>query len=286
VQISNIEEKMRLVSKSINWIFIILITLICITPFVWIWGSSFKPEAEIFSSFYPLSIHTFIPIKFTFQNFIEIFKTINFGRNILNSLIVAVSVTSAVLFINSLAAFAFARIRFPGREFFFIVLISTMFIPFEVSMLPMYFVSKNLGLYNSYGSMIIPWIGQPFGIFLLRQFFLNIPRDLEDAAIIDGCSTMGIYRHVIIPNSKPPFITLGLIQFLWSWDAFFWPLIIVEDTTKQVIQVALASMMDPEYLRWGWLFAAVAISSTPIILIFFFLQKYYVKGLALSGLKS
>lgn len=275
-----------LIRKVSLWILIIIMMIICVAPFAWIMGASFKSEEEIFSSLYSISVYTFIPKVFTLDNFVQIFKVINFGKSILNSLIVAVSVTVSVLFVSSLAAYSFARISFPGRDFIFSLLIATLFIPFEVSMLPMYLVSKSLHLYNSYLAMIIPWIGQPFGIFLLRQFFLNIPRSLEDAAKIDGCSTLGIYWHVILPNSKPPMITLGLIQFLWSWNSFYWPMIIMEDPSKQVIQVALASLMDPEYLRWGWLFAAVTVSCSPVIIIFFILQKYYVKGIALTGMKA
>ncbi len=264
----------------------LLIAVIFITPFVWILGAAFKKEAEIFASFYPLTFFTFFPKAPTIDNFIYIFSTINFGRNMLNSLMVAVSVTVSVLLVNSLAAFAFARMRFPLRNFILAALVSTMFLPFEVSMLPMFLVSKRLGLYNSYAAMIVPWIGLPFGIFLLRQFFLNIPQDLDDAAVIDGCSILGIYRHVILPNSKPALITLGLIQFLWSWDSFFWPLITVEKRNLQVIQVAIATLMDPEYLKWGPMFTAVTVAALPIIVLFLLAQKYYVQGLVMTGLKS
>ncbi len=264
----------------------LLIAVIFITPFIWIWSAAFKKEAEIFASFYPLTFYTFFPKSPTVDNFIYIFSTISFGRNILNSLIVAVAVTGSVLAVNSLAAFAFARLHFPFRNIILVVLISTMFLPFEVSMLPMFLISKGLGLYNSYAAMIVPWIGLPFGIFLLRQFFLNIPRDLDDAAVIDGCSTLGIYRHVILPNSKPALITLGLIQFLWSWDSFFWPLITVEDRSKQVIQVAIATLMDPEYLKWGPMFAAVTVAALPIIILFLLVQRYYVQGLVMTGMKA
>jgi ABC-type glycerol-3-phosphate transport system permease component len=264
----------------------LLIAVVFLTPFVWILSAAFKKEAEIFASFYPLTLYTFIPKSPTIDNFIYIFSTINFGRNILNSLIVAVSVTGSVLVVNSLAAFAFARLNFPLKNVILAALISTMFLPFEVSMLPMFLVSKSLGLYNSYAAMIVPWIGLPFGIFLLRQFFLNIPRDLDDAAVIDGCSVLGIYRHVVVPNSKPALITLGLIQFLWSWDSFFWPLITVEVRSKQVIQVAIATLMDPEYLKWGPMFAAVSVAALPIIILFLLAQKYYVQGLIMTGMKA
>jgi len=264
----------------------LLIAVVFVTPFIWMLSAAFKKEAEIFASFYPLTVYTFFPESPTIDNFVYIFSTIKFGRTILNSLIVAVSVTCSVLLVNSLAAFAFARLEFPLRDVIFLALVSTMFLPFEASMLPMFVVSKRLGLYDSYAAMIIPWIGQPFAIFLLRQFFLNIPRDLDDAAVIDGCSVLGVYRHVILSNSKPALITVGLIQFLWSWDAFFWPLIIVADRSKQVIQVAVAAQMDPEYLKWGPMFAIVAVAALPIVILFLVAQKYYVQGLVMTGMKA
>ena len=264
----------------------LLIALVFITPFVWMLSAAFKKEAEIFASFYPLTLFTFVPKAPTFDNFIYIFSVVKFGRTIVNSLIVAVSVTASVLVVNSLAAFAFARLDFPLRNVILVALISTMFLPFEASMLPMFVVSKRLGLYNSYAAMIVPWIGQPFVIFLLRQFFLNIPKDLDDAAVIDGCSVLGVYRHVILANSQPALITAGLIQFLWSWDAFFWPLIIVADRNKQVIQVAIAGLMDPEYLKWGPMFAIVAVAALPALILFLSAQKYYVQGLIMTGMKS
>ena len=135
-------------------------------------------------------------------------------------------------------------------------------------MIPMYNVVRNLGFHNTFAALVIPWIGEPFAMFMLKQFFDGIPRTLDEAAIIDGCSWFGVFRHVVIPNSKSILVTLALMQFLMSWDGFFWPLIAVESEALTVVQVAVSSMLDPDYIRWGWTFAAASVATVPILALF------------------
>lgn len=264
------------------------IFIVFFAPLIFMIGASLRLDQHIFANIRPISIRTFVPRleELTLFNFYGIFRIMDFGRPLFNSVVVGIFMTGGVLFINSLAAFAFSRVDLPYKNILFLLLLLPMFIPVQVSMIPMYNVVRALGFTNTYSSLIIPWWGQPFALFFFKQFFDGIPRSLDEAATIDGASLFGIFRHIIVPNAKPAFITLGLIQFLESWDGFFWPLIAVEDRALHVVQVAVATMLDPEYIRWGFTFASATLATVPILLVFLLLQRYYISGLTRSGIKG
>lgn len=266
----------------------LIIFIVFLSPFLFMFGAAFRTDQHIFANIKPISISTFVPSveETTIQNFKDIFKIMKFGRPLFNSILVGIFMTSGVLVLNTLAAFAFSRLDFPYKNITFLILISTMLLPVEVSMIPMYNVVRKLGFHNTLSALIIPWIGEPFALFMLKQFFDGVPKSLDEAATIDGCSLVGILLHVIIPNSKPVLITLGLMQFLMSWDGFFWPLIAVENESLHVIQLAVATMLDPDYIRWGWTFAAATTATIPILILFLFLQRYYIQGISHSGIKG
>lgn len=257
-------------------------------PYVWMILSSVKPAIEIFRYVYPLSWRTFIPETFTLDSYRELFHLVPFpfSRYLLNSVFVSTSVTLLSLVVNALAAYAFARLEFPGRGILFGIFLSTMIVPFEVLAIPLYIQVRLFGWVNTYQALIIPWVANPLGIFLLRQFFQEIPRDLEEAARIDGCSYFGAFRRVVLPNSVPALVAFALIRFQASWDAFIWPLIAAPSAEKRVIQVAIASFVTEVQTRWDLTFAASTMATIPIIVVFLVLQRYYVQGVIMSGLKG
>ncbi len=264
------------------------LAVVFLIPFLWMFSSSVKPLAEIFRYVVPLSWKTFVPQSLTLDSYRELFHLVPFpfSRYLLNSLFVAVSVTVLSLTVNALAAYAFARLTFPGRGVLFAIFLSTMIVPFEVLAIPMYLQIRSFGWVNTYQALIIPWVANPLGIFLLRQFFQEIPRELEEAARIDGCSYFGAFRHVVLPNSIPALVAFALIRFQASWDAFLWPLIAAPSAEKRVIQVAIASFVTEVQTRWDLTFAAATVATLPILVVFLLLQRYYVQGVVMSGLKG
>jgi ABC-type glycerol-3-phosphate transport system permease component len=180
----------------------------------------------------------------------------------------------------------FARLRFPGRDILFGIVMLTALIPLDVLMIPLYIVIRSLDLQSTYWALFLPWIANPFGIFLLRQAFIEIPRDLDEAALVDGASLYQVFWHVILPNSRAALATLALMSFLWSWNAFLWPLIVMQDANKQVVQVAIATFTIPQELpAWGQIFAASSVATVPILIVFIALQRYYIRGVVISGMK-
>jgi multiple sugar transport system permease protein len=259
-----------------------------LVPYLWMILSSVKPAVEIFKYVYPVSWRTFIPETFTLDSYRELFQLVPFpfSRYLLNSVFVATSVTVLSLIVNALAAYAFARLDFPGRGVAFGIFLSTMIVPFEVLAIPLYMQVRAFGWVNTYQALIIPWVANPLGIFLLRQFFQEIPRELEEAARIDGCSYFGAFRRVVLPNSVPALVAFALIRFQASWDAFIWPLIAAPAAEKRVVQVAIASFVTEVQTRWDLTFAASTMATIPIVVIFLILQRYYVQGVIMSGLKG
>jgi multiple sugar transport system permease protein len=259
-----------------------------IVPYLWMFSSSLKPAREIFQYIFPLSWKTFIPQVFTLDAYRELFHLVPFpfSRYLANSVFVALSVTILSLVVNALAAYAFAKLEFPGRHVLFGLFLSTMIVPFEVLAIPLYIQVRSYGWINTYQALIIPWVANPLGIFLLRQFFQEIPKELEEAARIDGCSYFGAFRRIVLPNSIPALVAFALIRFQASWDAFLWPLIAAPAAEKRVIQVAIASFATEVQTRWDLTFAASTMATIPIVVLFLVLQRYYVQGVIMSGLKG
>ncbi len=204
----------------------------------------------------------------------------------LNSLLVAVAVTVGTLVTSALAAFAFARLEFPGRNALFLTYLSTLMVPFVVTMIPIFALLKLLRLTDTYFALIVPVMFSAYGTFLLRQFFLAIPRDLEDAARLDGCGHLGVLRHVILPLSKPALATLGTFTFLGTWNSFMWPLIVINSEEKMPLMVGLYAFMGEYSAQWHLLMAASVMVMVPVILVFVLGQRYFIEGIVLSGMKG
>jgi ABC-type glycerol-3-phosphate transport system permease component len=255
---------------------------------------SLRLEKEIFANLFPFSIRTFVPIEWTIQNYLDVLGIsedgqrfgFNFGRNLLNSFIVSATVVVSSLVFNTMAAYFFARLHFPHKNILLVYVIATMLVPFQVTIVPLYIVVRDLGIQNSYWAMILPWYASPFVIFALIQFFKEIPIELDEAAIVDGASYWQILRHVIVPNSIPGLITMALLEFQFIWNLFFWPLIAVSSNEIQVIQVALSSQTTQTQVFWGRTFAGAALASVPVILLFMVMQRYYIQGVAQTGVKG
>jgi ABC-type glycerol-3-phosphate transport system permease component len=262
-----------------------VLTFVFVIPFLWMVGSSFRTQAETFQYVYPLSWRTFVPIHFTLDNFRVIFVERSFGLFIQNTLLVSLVMVALSWYVNSMAAYAFSRAAFRGKEWVYLVVLGAMLIPLDASIVPTYLVARGLGLEDSLWALIIPWVAEPFGIFLLRQHIDEIPRDLDQSAAIDGAGFLQIYRFIILPNIRPGQITLAIMKFLWAWSAFFWPLVIIDSKAHMVLPVAIATLFTQDQTYWGQIFAAASVAVIPMAILFMSLQRFYVRGVVLSGIK-
>lgn len=266
------------IKKYILFIPALLIAVITVYPLIWTLCGSVSTVPQ-------LGRISIIPVGFTFDHYIEIFAKESFFRYILNTLYYGVVVMVLQLLINSLAAYPLARLRFPGKKIIFYFFLSTMMIPFSVIMVPLFIIIKGLGLVNSLTALIVPYLASGFGIFLLRQFYLGIPCDLEDAGKIDGLSYFGIYRHVILPLTKPVMLSLGLFSFLFCWNNYLWPLIVNIEQKYWVITVGIASFRDSRNNDWNAILTGSAVSMMPTAILFIFFQRQLVEGIKMTGLK-
>ena len=264
-------------------------------PFLWMLLTSVKPEAEIFRS-----PPTILPSRWLWGNYPKAMAAAPFGRYFLNTTIYALASTLLNLFLCSLAAYAFARLRFRGKGVLFLLVLGTMMVPAQVTMIPTFIILKRfpftggndwLGLggsggLNTFWGLVLPGAVGAFGIFLLRQFFLTLPRELEDAARIDGCSEFGIYWRIILPLSKPALATLAIFTFTAAWNDFLWPLIIMSREELRVLQIGLMVFQSQHTTEWDLLMAGTVLVTLPVLLVFLLGQRYFTRGIALSGLKG
>jgi multiple sugar transport system permease protein len=250
-------------------------------PFVWMVLTSLMSYIEASAGV------DFFPTKWLWSNYIQAWNQVGiFPRYFANSLFIAITTVLGVLATSTLAAYAFARMRFPGREVLFFVLLSTMMVPFEVTLVPNFILMRYLGWINNYAAMIIPWSASAFSIFLLRQFFRSIPSDLSDAAVIDGCGNLRFLWAIVLPLSKPALIASGLFTFLGSWNSLLWPLLVTNDPLIRPIQVGIASFITNAGTQVQFLLAAVTISVVPIILLYLILQHWFIEGISTVGIRG
>jgi multiple sugar transport system permease protein len=256
-----------------------LVALLFLAPIIWMVLSALKPSAEVFT----------VPPKpfgstVKFGNFADAWNYLPFGRFIVNTMFVASVGTAITLVASALSAYAFARLNFRFRGGLFVLYLSTLIVPQEVIVIPMFLVMKDIGWVNSYKGLILPWAFTAFGTFLLRQFFITVPKELEEAAKLDGCGHLRILSRIFVPVSAPAFAVLAVFTFIGYWNSFLWPLIIVSDTDKMTVPLGLQLFLGQQGQRWELLMAASTIAMIPTILLVLALQKYLVKGIALSGL--
>jgi multiple sugar transport system permease protein len=256
-----------------------LIALLFLVPIIWMVLSAVKPSAEVFT----------VPPKpfgssIMWGNFAEAWNYLPFGRFILNTVFVAGVGTAITLVASALSGYAFARLNFRYRGGLFVLYLSTLIVPQEVIVIPMFLVMKELGWVNSYQALILPWAFTAFGTFLLRQFFLTVPKELEEAAKLDGCGHLRILTRIFVPVSTPALAVLAVFTFISYWNSFLWPLITISDTNKMTVPLGLQLFLGQQGQRWELLMAASTIAMVPTIVLVLALQKYLVRGIALSGL--
>ena len=249
-------------------------------PFVWMVATSFKPEPEVVR--FPPEL---LPGTITFEHYADIWQRIAFGRMFLNTLIFAGGVTIISLFFDSLTAYALARMDFPGRNVLFILILATMMLPFQVTLIPIFELLTKAEWINTYQGLIVPRATNAFGIFFLRQFFLSIPKDLEDAARVDGASEFRIYARVILPLAVPALLTLALFHFMYNWNDLLWPLIITTETEMQTLPAGLALFMGEHVTEYGLLMAGSVLATLPMVAAFLMIQRRFVEGIATTGIK-
>lgn len=251
-------------------------------PFLWMLGTSFKSSSEIVRL-----PPTIIPENFTLQSYNTIFTDprVPLARFYLNSIIVSFSIVSMVLFTSSLAGFVFAKYQFSGKNLFFTMILATMMIPFQVTMIPLYLVLVKLGITDSLLGLIVPGATSAFGIFLMRQFIEGIPNELIDAARIDGASEIGIYTRIILPQLGSALATLGIFQFMGTWNDYLWPLIVITTTERRTLPIMLTWYNSQHGSRSDLTMAASVLVILPILVVYFIFQRWIVRGIALTGFK-
>ncbi len=264
-----------------NYIIAGILVFIFLMPVIYIISSSFKPINELFSS-----KPTFFPIQWTIANYGAALKRGEFGRYIFNSFIVAISSTFIAVIINTMSGYALAKFRFKFDNVIMLVILSTIMLPLEVIMVPIFSVLKFFGLYNSLWALIIPPAATPTGIFLMRQYLLTIPDEIIQSARIDGASEFRIFFSIILPNAKPAIATLAIFSFMWRWNDYVWPLIAISSPKKYTLQLAIANFTGEFGTDYSSILAMSAISMIPMLIVFIIFQRQFVQGTVESGMKG
>ena len=256
------------------------LSLLMLTPLLWMLLTSIQTPAESrqFPPVLPSGIH--------WQNYTNALHAAPFGRFFLNTALVTGASVLGNLLLCSVAGYAFARFRFFGRDVVFVGILATLMVPFQVVMIPTFIIMKDLGLIDSLGALILPNLVTPFGIFLMRQFFRTLPIDLEEAARIDGCSRLGTLFRIVLPLSGPALATLAVITFLYTWNDFLWPLIVIQSDTHMTLQLGLATLQGAHATRWTLLMAGNVMATLPMLVAFVVAQRQFVTSIAAAGVKG
>ncbi|MDI9439199.1 carbohydrate ABC transporter permease [Candidatus Darwinibacter acetoxidans] len=268
------------IKRGVIYLILCAMLIVMVLPFAWMVLSSLKEEDEVFT--YEMS---WLPAKITFSGYVRALNEQPFLRYGLNSVLVSTIITMAQLFSSVLAGYAFARLKFPGRNLVFFIYISAMMIPQQALIIPSFMLIRRFGLVDTYAGLTLPFLAGPFGAFLMRSFFLSTPTSLEEAAVLDGCSRLQVLAKVVIPLSKPALATLGLFTFMQAWNDFMWPLIITNSVNMRTLQVGLALMKTDIYPDWPMMMAATVLATLPIIGAFLLAQKQFIESLAFSAVK-
>lgn len=269
------------VARILLYVLLVAGSIAALLPMLWMLSASFMPAGEA-STFPP----RLLPREPTLEHYRELFTRLRLGRYFLNSTIIALAVTAISLLINSMAGYAFAKLRFRGRDRLFRLLAAGLVVPVQVSMLPLFLLLKQLGLINTYWGVIIPGMASIFGIFLIRQYALSIPDELLDAARIDGAGELRLFVSIVLPSIVPILATLAIWTFLATWNDFMWPLIVLSDEARWTLPVALANLSGEHAQDLELMMAGSVLTILPVMLVFLFLQRYYIQGIMLGSLKE
>jgi multiple sugar transport system permease protein len=250
-------------------------------PFAWMVSTSLKPDRELF-----VTPPQLIPRPLTLENYVRVADTFPLARWVANSLVVAAISASVQVLTSAMAAYGFARLRFPGRDGLFLIYLATLMVPLQVTIVPLFVEMRLLGLVNTYPAVVLPTVASPFGVFLLRQAILSLPRELEEAAFIDGASHWVVFRRIILPLSRPALAAFGVFAFMASWNSFLWPLVVVSSVDLMTLPVGLSNLHGRYETAWNLVMAGTTISVIPIMAVYVVAQRHLIRGVALSGLKG
>ena len=271
----------KILGRGLLYILLILGGLVMIVPFAWMISTSLKSGQYVLSM--PPQL---IPNPATLDSYRRIFELYPIGRMLFNSLFVAGLTTVGQLITCSMAAYAFARLKFRGHNFVFLLYLATLMVPFQVTITPLFILMRIFGWINTYQGLILPGVFSAFGTFMLRQAFMTIPTEYEEAAYMEGASPLTIFLKIILPLSKPALATLSVFAFMGSWNSFMWPLFIVREETLMTLPVGLATLQGRWLTEWNLVMAGAVITVLPMLLLYLFAQKYLVQGYVMSGLKG
>ena len=265
----------RLMGGAVRYGVVGFATVVVGYPVLWMLLQSFKTKFELYSNIWGLPQQLFV------DNYVQAWRIARMGTYILNSVIVSVGTVALVLVVASLAGYAFAKMRFPGRDVLFYTFVFTLIVPVQVTIIPLYAVVSGLGLSNTYFALILPYAaaGLPLSIFLLRAFFASVPREIEEAARIDGCSELAAFWRVVLPISGPGLATVTILQFLGAWNEFLLALIFIRNPALRTIPLGLQAFFFEYSVEWGYLFAALAMATVPVIVVYVVMQRQFIKGL-------
>jgi multiple sugar transport system permease protein len=275
------EAIMKLVKSFLLHAALLIGAIATSIPLLWMISASLMPQGE--ATAFPPRV---IPSRVTFEHYVDLFTRLSLGRAFLNSMFVAIIGTSASLLFNSMAGYAFAKLRFPGRDRIFAFLVLALAIPAQVAMLPLFLLLKSLGLVNTYLGVLIPYMSGIYGVFLVRQFMVAIPDDLLAAARIDGASELRIYWNIVLPVARPVLATLAIFSFMSAWNDFMWPLIILTSDDRYTMPVAVATLLGEHVLDLELMMASAVLTVVPVLTLFFVLQKQYIAGMMAGSVKG
>jgi multiple sugar transport system permease protein len=291
-----VEDQTKKISGIVVFvIFFLLIGMIFIFPMAYVVGNSFRNTQAIWGNAFPFSLKSFFTLKdFTIEGYLYSLgltvvasnQGVNISHNLLISFLSSLCVVALSVVFSTSAAYFFARLPFPGKKVLLVLVVATMMIPQQVVTVPLYFVADALHLINTFWALVVPWYSSPFVVFLLVQFLSDIPYELDEAAIVDGANRWQILWKIILPNTIPGLLTVCLMEFQFIWNEYFWPLIAINQTRLQPIQVAIASQFTDRMPNWGAVFASMVLASLPIIILFLLAQNYFYESVTSSGIKG
>ena len=262
----------------------IVIGIIFVSPLIWMISASLKPESQIFANMN--SLKTFFPVSASFNNYVEVFTRMNLPQVFKNTLLYIALILVLDLLVNSMCGYALAKFEFKGKGAIMNLVVALMVLPMEAIMLPLYIEMSQLGWVNTLVALVIPFVAKCFSIYMFRQFFCDIPDDLIEAAAIDGCRPAGTFFKIVMPISKTVYATVFILDFVAHWNDFMWPFLVMTGEDKRTIQLAVQSFFGTQPVHYSAIMAALVISAIPMIIMFILMQKYYVEGIASSGIKG
>jgi multiple sugar transport system permease protein len=267
-----------------TYFFLIILAFLFIAPILFMVVGSFKPDELVLSQ--AGSLKAFLPESASFQNYSDVFERVAFGQFFLNSLLINTAIVLAGLLVNSLAGYALARLRWRGRDILLLTVLALMIIPFEAIAVPLFFQITLVGWRNTYIAQILPFIANAFSIYLFYTFFIDLPKELEEAARVDGASPLRTFFEIIVPVSRPVFATVAILTFLTQWGSFLWPLMVTIDEEVRPLPVAIAAFQTLPPLQWGDIMSFGVMMVAPILIVFLLFQRWFVEGVASTGTKG